>query len=187
MNNLKNYLMKNEVITRMDEVKNCSPSCKPNYSSINLISTIYIISIIGFIVVGILNEIHVIERCEFEEDSIWWHGFIAAVCTPILVYIACNIQNYLGIHSKYFWHVSHIIAFMIMTLLSPGQWAFWIAAGILWEFFECYMYCWDVKKLGCNGYYDIIANIAGVAIGMWIKSNMALKSTDSDIASSNNK
>jgi hypothetical protein len=61
-----------------------------------------------------------------------------------------------------------MIAYGLMTYLSPGEWPFWLAAGIMWELFECYTMCWSKYKFGCSGVYDIITNLAGIAVAMWI-------------------
>lgn len=63
---------------------------------------------------------------------------------------------------------------MILTLVSPGQWALWLAIGIAWEWFECYTFCFK-DLVSCSGMYDVTANIAGVAIAMWIHSQVKIE------------
>jgi hypothetical protein len=158
--------------TSLKEVKNNSPCCSRNYKFINIYSILYIVSILLFFIIGILYETSIIKKKKHFKNCNWYNGLILLLCIPILAIIANRIQTYLQIHSIYFWNMTHVIAYMGLTLLAPEQWPFWLSIGILWEYLECYFYCWDPKLLVCNGYNDIIANIAGISIGMWIRYAM---------------
>ena len=152
------------------------PACQQKNTMYYLNKIIYIIAFFVFLTVGILYEVDVIPRKQFEKDSIWWYGVIGLVVIGFGVIILNRIFSYINRHFKineienYIWNITHFIAYLSLVLLSPGQWAFWLATGILWELFECYTFCWPNGVISCSGYYDILANLCGIAVGMWIKS-----------------
>ncbi len=66
----------------------------------------------------------------------------------------------------------------MITTLSPGQWPFWLAIGIMWELTECYLqstHKYLPFPIKCNGVYDIVANLAGIGIAMWIRSEIPMQ------------
>ena len=117
-------------------------------------------------------------------NSIWWHGLICFIIAGILGVILHSINYHTKLYIEeenplcmYFWSATHIILYFIVTYLSPGQWPFWLALGILWEFFECYTLCWNKIKIlesninipiGCSGFYDIYANIIGISLALLV-------------------
>jgi hypothetical protein len=152
------------------------PSCglknNMNYTFVFM----YISLIILFFIIGILYEVGKIKKNKIEEESVWWHGFILAIVAFIMLLVIHTLAKIYKrteyVHNNiYFWSISHFILYMCLAIISPGQWSFWIALGILWEFIECYTICWKRIgiPMGCNGYPDIMTNLAGVAVGMWIK------------------
>jgi hypothetical protein len=153
-------------------------SCKKN--SI-IYTVIYFFMIILLITIGGLYESEIIERNnEYTEKSVWWYGAIGVLGTFILL-ILLNLLFYYfkGISSSTktsIWYLSHILCYFVLTFVSPGQWPFWLAIGILWEWFECYGPCMKNLPITCSGSYDITANLAGTAIAMWIRSEIPVKS-----------
>jgi hypothetical protein len=164
-------------------------SCKDNGPMYHVA---YFTAIITLIVVGILYETKYIPRnTKYSEESVWWYGCIGLVCIFLLIFFihfVCKKFGNPGAYSfiknyyldTHFWYLSHILAYMTLTIVSPGQWPFWLAIGILWEWFECYTFCFKKYKffgkyklpISCSGFYDITANIAGIAIAMWIHSEV---------------
>ncbi len=147
------------------------PACQDKTVTYHLIRSVYILSFIFFIVLGILCETDVIHRKKYE-NSVWWHGFIGLFVILIGVAIFNRSFFYLGIkHKSYFWKLSHFMAYLSLTIVAPEQWPFWVSVGIAWEFLECYTFCWRKNTMECSGYSDIMTNICGVAIGLLIKSH----------------
>lgn len=163
-----------------EKIKNM-PSC--NISSNKLFSFIYIISIITFFIIGILYEINYLPRQNFEKKSNGLLGliiiFAVAIGTVLLNYIQQR-YNFSSSVKKFMWIFAHILCYFTATLLSPGQWPFWMAIGILWEFTEGYTICWPKRGIpvGFSGYTDIIANLAGISIAMWIRYCLAIQGQD---------
>jgi hypothetical protein len=142
---------------------------------------IYVIAIVALIIVGSLYETGILPKNqEYSKNSVWWYGFIGIAMMIILLLIVNKIFEYIlpsELTKTHFWYISHILCYFAITLVSPGQWPFWLAIGITWELFECYFSCKLINKgwpIGCNGMYDIIANIAGIAIAMWIRSEIPI-------------
>lgn len=67
--------------------------------------------------------------------------------------------------------------------------------GVLWEWIECYgPACYinklvnsfntsrstELIKVGCSGIYDIVANVAGVSIAIWVLSEFELQNNKQD-------
>jgi hypothetical protein len=147
------------------------PACKDKTVMYHLIRSIYVLSFIFFIILGILCETNTILRNKYE-DSVWWHGVIGLLVILFGVIFFNRSFYYIGItHKSYFWKVSHFLAYLSLTIVAPEQWPFWVAIGIAWEFIECYTLCWPNNTMDCNGYSDIATNICGVAIGLLIKSH----------------
>lgn len=148
-------------------------SCKNNNY---IYPIVYIIAAITLFIIGSLYEADILHKTQNTKDSVWWYGFIGI----IIVILLLPVVNFLFKYTKpseqtktYFWYFSHILCYFVITLVSPGQWPFWLGIGILWELFECYLSCGFIKKgypITCSGMYDITANIAGIAIAMWIRS-----------------
>jgi hypothetical protein len=150
-------------------------------------SIIYIMCAIFFIIIGVLYETGIISReKEYEKESEWIYGTIVSI-TILLVVILGMVLRY---HFSYFrevtlgatsksevWFFSHVFAYFLIAFVSPGQWPFWIALGILWEWFECYTICFEKYKSIkiCGGVYDIVANIAGISIAMWIHNSYKIE------------
>jgi hypothetical protein len=148
-------------------------------------NTIYLICVIIFFIIGILYEIGIIERKkEYEKESLYIYGFFVIISIFIGCILLNTLQQYFEIKKesdikKYTWICSHILAYGLITFVSPGQWPFWIALGFLWEWFEFYII--NILKINNDmvlygGAYDIMANITGVAIAMWIHDNYKLES-----------
>jgi hypothetical protein len=135
---------------------------------------IYISVIIVLIIIGSLYEADILPKTqEYTKKSVWWYGFIGIIIIGILLPIINKLIKYIHPLESTFWYISHVLCYFIITFVSPGQWPFWLAIGIMWELFECYGSCKLVKKgfpISCSGLYDITANIAGIAIAMWIRS-----------------
>jgi hypothetical protein len=150
---------------------------------------IYFIMIISLIIIGSLYETKIIPRTtEYTEKSVWWYGAIGVLCIGVLLIVLNLIFFKLDKTSllvsenikTYIWYLSHILCYMSITLVSPGQWPFWLAIGILWEWFECYGSSCNLKigkfkvPISCSGFYDITANLAGIAIAHWIRSEIPI-------------
>jgi len=167
-------------------------ACKPNAA---MYSVIYFVAILALLVVGSLYETEVIPRNnDYTSKSVWWYGAIGIVLTAGLVLVLnwlfaylSTKANYVRKYESYVWYTSHILCYFTLTLVSPGQWPFWLAAGILWEWFECYSKtaCGITKgttvfgtklriPINCSGFYDITANMAGIAIAMWLRSEIPI-------------
>lgn len=162
-------------------MKNTSqlPSClKDDYKKVYMF--LYILGLITFIIVGAMYEQEKLPQNDFEKESIWWHGLIVILIVIVLFILVNIIQRYIKVNYKkyysalierYFWSLSHVLFYFTLTYVSPGQWPFWVALGITWEFIECYTICWKKYNLPikCSGYYDLTMNFVGVATAMWIK------------------
>jgi hypothetical protein len=135
----------------------------------------YVIAIITLFTIGGLYEADVLPK---KQESDYKYGLIGLVIFGLLLVFMNYVFKYIKPSKQmrtYFWYFSHILCYFTVTLVSPAQWPFWLAIGITWELFECYYSCGLVKKgfpIGCNGMYDITANIAGIAIAMWIRSEI---------------
>jgi hypothetical protein len=157
-------------------------SCSESKGDKSIIYTfMYFIAIITLLIVGSLYEMEIIPRKnEYTEKSVWWYGGIGAliVCLVMIIQMIFRKSNKTRTESKYatyFWYFSHILCYFTLAFVSPGQWPFWLAIGITWELFECYLSCGLIKKgypITCSGMYDITANLAGIAIAMWIHSEI---------------
>lgn len=124
-----------------------------------------------FLTIGILYSTKtIVHKKDYTEKSVWWYGFMIF----ILVALLTPVFNKFSIFSnRYFWYASHILAYFLATFLSPGQWPYWLAIGLLWETFECYYSCnFSLFKIRCGGIYDIVANVAGIAVAMWLRSEI---------------
>lgn len=155
-------------------------SCKDNSK---FYPVMYLIAIITLIIVGSLYESNIIERTnEYTEKSVWWYGGIGVLLTGIFVIVLNKIFKYLPVGKNiqtYAWYFSHILCYFILTLVSPGQWPFWLAIGITWELFECYLSCGAIEKLKlpitCSGMYDITANLFGISAALLVRSEVPIK------------
>lgn len=151
-------------------------SCRSNSK---IYPIMYLIAIITLVVIGSLYETNILQRTnEYTEKSVWWYGFIGIIMTgmllPILNWILAKSSE---MTKTCVWYLSHILCYFAVTLVSPGQWPFWLAIGITWEMFECYLSCSLVRKgfpITCSGFYDVTANLAGIAIAMWIRSEVPI-------------
>lgn len=148
------------------------PSCDKKNNKLYIL--LYLIGILFFIIIGSSYETNKIQKNKFEKESVWWHGIIIIVVALVLFVVMFRVQKYIkgyDIFKMYFWSFSHILLYFILTYVSPGQWAFWMALGILWELIECHTLCWS--KFGiparCSGYYDIAMNFIGISSAIWIK------------------
>lgn len=156
---------------------------------LSLTSFFYIFCIVCFITVGGLYESNVIPRnTEYEQESVWLYGLFGIIImilggclTHLIAYFArkrvtSQSQNKYRELARYYWFLSHVFCYMILTLVAPGQWPFWLALGFLWEWFECYTMCFEKRgiPIGCSGIYDVVANVAGIAVAMWIHSQVKL-------------
>lgn len=155
-------------------------SCKNNNSM--LYPVIYIIAIITLFIIGGLYEADILPKNqEYNKKSIWWYGFIGIILTGIMVIVINFVFKNIKPNEPtktHFWYIAHILCYFTVTLVSPGQWPFWFAIGIMWELFECYYSCNLINKgypISCSGMYDITANLAGIAIAMWIRSEIPME------------
>ena len=152
-------------------------SCKSNNK---IYPIMYTIAIIILITIGSLYESNIIQRnTDYTENSVWWYGFIGILCTMPLVVLLNIVFKYTNPRDNiktYIWYISHILCYFAITLVSPGQWPFWLAISILWELFECYGPSCGLKiPISCSGMYDITANLAGMGIAMFIRSEIPIK------------
>lgn len=156
---------------------------------------IYLIIAILLFVLGILYQTKVIKhQHDFLNESVWWYGVIGVgLIIPLFFVFDKLLQKSTNpLFVTYAWLFSHVLLYFTLTFISPGQWPFWLAIGILWEWYECYfsryvhrkrksflrrIYEWIKRlfskknKIGCSGVYDIIANTCGISIAMWIHLN----------------
>ena len=159
-------------------------------------SSLYIMMIIIFLTVGILYETGTIPRkTEYEKESVWLYGFfgliaimILGLLTHVFAYLFRTVgsnrnnsfKKFVTSHDlpRYYWTLSHVLAYMMLAIVSPGQWPLWLSIGLLWEWLECYTFCFSKRgiPIGCSGMYDVLANIAGIGIGLWIHSQFTLDS-----------
>lgn len=128
-------------------------SCKNNNSIYHFL---YLFPFLLFTLLGILNTYEYISLYPFESN--WVYGFIFL----FVILFSCAMANLFFMSMKmtiepYFWYISHVIAFMILTYISPNQWPFWV--GILWEWLECYGPTCNLR-ISCSGLYDIMAGIS---------------------------
>lgn len=164
----------------MDERYSTMPACinKDKHYGIY-----YLMVIVVFFVVGILYEINTIEKEDFEKKSNGILGVFVFIAVAINLVILNYILDYFNASDesrKFIWLFSHFLAYFVATILSPSQWPFWFAIGVLWEFVEGYTVCWPKNNIPMefNGYPDIVSNIAGISTAMWIRSYLALKGQD---------
>lgn len=147
---------------------------------------VYILIIVTLIIVGGLYEGKVIKQTkQHTQDSEWIYGLIILPCMLLLLFLSkwviwkfvpvsdnCNSNAAI----KYFWCFSHMLTYFTLAFVAPGQWPFWLAIGVAWEWFECYRpICMKKGFTSCNGMSDIIANLAGISIAMWIRSEVDVK------------
>jgi len=165
------------------------PSCGIKDTSYYVYNSFYVIAFITFLIVGILYETGKIHREVFEKKSnglLGLAGLIIIGIGLIIMTVSLNTldKSYLK-ERGYFWVASHFLAYFALTIVCPGQWPFWLCIGILWEYCECYTFCWKkVLSNGknnscCTGYIDVLANIAGIAVAMWIRSYLAARGINS--------
>lgn len=149
---------------------------------------IYLFIIITLIIVGSLYEEKVIHQTkQHTEDSEWIYGIIILCCMPILLVFFNVFFDWCKPNEdikRYFWCFSHMLSYFALAFVAPGQWPFWLAIGVSWEFFECYRprtnsgvlkYLFGPGRTSCNGMSDIITNLAGISIAMWIRSEVDVK------------
>jgi len=140
---------------------------------------IYIMIIIILLIVGGLFEGGILQK---KHNSVGWYGVIGLIVALFLLVMSNAVFNKFGdkftsLFKTYYWYFSHILCYFLLTFVSPDQWPFWLAIGIAWELFECYYSCrlneqFAKKWISCSGMYDITANLAGIAIAMWIRSEI---------------
>jgi hypothetical protein len=142
----------------------------------------YIVVIITLLIIGILYETDIIPKtAKYTQESVWWYGFVGLIGVMIMLILVNYLFKYIKpseLTKTHFWYLSHILCYFAVTLVSPGQWPFWLAIGITWELFECYLSCSLSKQqfpISCSGMYDITANLAGMAIAMWVRSEIPIK------------
>ena len=58
------------------------------------------------------------------------------------------------------WNISHILYFLVLTILFPEYHIFLFCAGVLWEIAESFV--------GHNNWFDIGWNIIGIILGLVI-------------------
>tara|TARA_B100001175_G_scaffold233534_1_gene199963 strand:+ start:672 stop:1160 length:489 start_codon:yes stop_codon:yes gene_type:complete len=66
-----------------------------------------------------------------------------------------------------FW-LSHLTLYVFIGYYAPSLFFFGICCGLIWEFFECYMFNWEKTKIHivCKGTPDIVANLLGLGLGV---------------------
>lgn len=145
---------------------------------------IYVLAIVTLVIVGSLYETGQLPKNqEYIKNSVWWYGLVGVAIIALLLFLVNKLFKRIQpseFTKTHFWYISHIVCYFALTLVSPGQWPFWLAIGIAWELFECYFSCGRIKNylpipIGCNGMYDIVANIAGIAIAMWIRAEIPMQ------------
>jgi hypothetical protein len=136
----------------------------------------YVPLMIALLVTGILYSVGVIEPVSNRGTG--WHGILFLFCILIGVVLLNYILSVFSVKDdikKYIWNISHIITYACAVILAPNEWAYWLLLGVAWEYTECFLLNgykfpapFNFVKIKCNGYSDIIANIAGIAIGIAI-------------------
>jgi hypothetical protein len=58
------------------------------------------------------------------------------------------------------WNLSHLLVYMILTIIFPEYFIFLFIAGIIWEIFEIYF--------GVDNWLDILWNLMGIILGLII-------------------
>ena len=86
--------------------------------------------------------------------------------------------NAFGVHHSAIFLCSHVVLNIILGAVCPALWPFSLALGVGWEFLECYTFKWSSTPdgpfhVGCNGSVDLLANMAGLLIGIMIYSYMS--------------
>lgn len=67
-----------------------------------------------------------------------------------------------------YWHILHLLLYIIIGLLIPYNYYIIISISILWEIFEHYVFKYITKKCNdilCGRIEDILLNITGYIIG----------------------
>ena len=103
------------------------------------------------------------------ESPTWKWALIVLAASSLLVLIVGLTKTKLKfvIMPKSLWVFSHFLTFLIAALVAPQYSLLLFSAGVLWEWFECHAWCW--KTNACNDLYDILANAAGIALGLGIR------------------
>ena len=75
------------------------------------------------------------------------------------------------------YHVSHIILWFIVGLISPEYYGAAFLTGLAWELYEHVQFTKDgtCKAVICGRIEDIILNMAGYGLGSWIRDNINSK------------
>jgi hypothetical protein len=72
-----------------------------------------------------------------------------------------------------YWHVAHVILYILIGLLYPNDYLFVLVISIIWEVYEHFMFKYIIKKSNCNEnsclrIEDIFLNLFGYFIGsLW--------------------
>lgn len=61
------------------------------------------------------------------------------------------------------WNISHFLIYLLCGILCPKLAIIWVFIGIWWEFLETF------KEADCYDYSDIIYNISGLFLGIYIR------------------
>jgi len=69
-----------------------------------------------------------------------------------------------------FWHILHILLYILIGLLFPNNYFIILIISIIWELYEHFMFKYVVKKVKCKDFIclrfeDILLNLIGYYIG----------------------
>jgi len=116
-------------------------------------------------------------KIDVQRQWLWW-GVILAVPFLFCMFMGCmrvkilpkNSVKYLGKYHDQTFLASHGLMHVLLGVFAPALWPFSMAAGILWEFVECYSLDWEAvcDAIQCNGAKDVAVNTLGLGIGVSI-------------------
>ena len=94
-------------------------------------------------------------------------GIILMICwlaIQPLVKIPADVER----KEKVLFWLSHVALYVFLGYYAPSLFFFGLCCGLLWEFFECYMFNWESTKIHivCKGSPDILANVLGLSLGV---------------------
>jgi len=72
-----------------------------------------------------------------------------------------------------FWHIAHILLYILIGILYPNNYILIIIISIIWEIYEHFMFKYIIKKSKCNELScmrieDIFLNLIGYFIGSFL-------------------
>jgi len=80
--------------------------------------------------------------------------------------------KYFGKRHDLIFLLSHGIMHFALGGFAPALWPFSMAAGVAWEFFECYSFDWSkmCDAILCGGDQDLYVNAVGLTTGLFVSS-----------------